>query len=331
MRTWLDKIKNAISNGIFWAEGLEGKTGEEKLELVAEKVAGLINIPLLPDWLEKPLKIAALKPFISLMVDKLNWLFNWDFGGKTLTDDQNSKLAEVVDAPVTVVAKAMSAVPKEASVDEKLEALYREYKITPVEPEPVPEAAPQEAAPVVALWDTSIAFVLAREGGYVDDPDDKGGETNMGITKATLAGACASGLVSHCDVKNLTRAEAERIYRSNYWDRYGWGDIPWPAGLCLFDATVHHGAGGMAKLAQRTANALGWKLDADGKFGPKTLESIQRITAADAKGYVGEFLRQRKKYFDDIIEKNGTQKKYKNGWHNRLKALAEIAGVKSPV
>ena len=121
MRDWLDKIKNALSGAVFWAEGLEGKTGEEKLELAAERIAGLVDIPFIPDWLEKPLKIAALKPIINLMVDKLNWLFNWDFKGAALTDEQNAKLAEVAEAPVTVAAKAMAGVPKEASIDEKLE------------------------------------------------------------------------------------------------------------------------------------------------------------------------------------------------------------------
>jgi hypothetical protein len=293
MWTWLDKVKNVISECIFWAEGLEGKTGEEKLNLVADKVAGLINVPFIPDWLEKPLKTAALKPIINLMVDKFNWLFDWNFKGATLTDEQNAKLAEVAEAPVSVVAKAMASVPKEASIDEKLEALYREYKITPGPQalDPIPasreetvETAHAQNPPVGRDWEKAIAFVLAREGGYVDDPDDKGGETNMGITAATLAGACAAGLVNHCVVKDLTRAEAERIYRANYWDRYGWDKIPWPACLCLFDATVHHGAGGMAKIAQRTANALSWKLDIDGKFGPKTLESTRESRKPTRRG-----------------------------------------------
>jgi lysozyme family protein len=333
---WLKQIGTPLKNAIFWAETLKGKTGEEKLNIVVEKITGLIpNIPGVPDWLETPIKRAALKPIVSLAVEKLNWIFGWNFKDATLTDEQAEKLAEVIEAPEPVVAKAMASVPADAPVDVKLEALYREYKVVPITPDPLPESHLEAiATPGVEStsdWDRSIAFVLAREGGYVNDPADKGGETNMGITAATLAGACAAGLVGHCNVKALTQDEAKKIYRANYWDRYGWGAVAWPASLCLFDATVNHGGGGMAKIAQRTANALTWKLDVDGKFGPKTLESIQRVTAADAKEYTEEFLRQRKKYYDEIIDRNNSQEKFRKGWYNRIKAIAEASGVKSPL
>jgi lysozyme family protein len=129
----------------------------------------------------------------------------------------------------------------------------------------------------------------------------------------------------------LTEAESATIYKANYWDRYRWGEIPWPVCLVLFDITVNHGGGGMAKIVQRTANALGWKLGVDGKFGPKTFEAIQRISEAQAAGFAQELLTFRKQCYDDIIARDSNQGKNKNGWYNRLKSLAAAAGVKSPV
>jgi lysozyme family protein len=100
---------------------------------------------------------------------------------------------------------------------------------------------------------------------------------------------------------------------------------------------VNHGGGGMAKIVQRTANTLGWKnaqglkLDVDGKFGPKTFEAIVRISEAQAANFAQELLVLRKKYYDEIITRDSSQERNKNGWYNRIRALATAAGVKSPV
>jgi lysozyme family protein len=82
---------------------------------------------------------------------------------------------------------------------------------------------------------------------------------------------------------------------------------------------------------QRTANALGWKLEVDGKFGPKTFEAIKQIPGGSESGFAQELLTFRKQYYDDIISRNPDQAKNKNGWYNRLKKLAAAAGVESPI
>jgi lysozyme family protein len=191
-------------------------------------------------------------------------------------------------------------------------------------------------------WTKSLAFTVNVEGGKnytgeangkytLKNPADKGGPTNRGITKDTLLAAYAQGIVKNDNLDILTADEAATIYKANYWDRYRWGEIPWPVCLALFDMTVNHGGGGMAKIVQRTANALGWKLEIDGKFGPKTFEAIVKISGAQPEGFTQELLVYRKRYYDDIIARDSSQEKNKNGWYNRLKALASATGVKSPV
>ena len=60
-------------------------------------------------------------------------------------------------------------------------------------------------------FEDCIDKVLEHEGGYVNDPNDLGGETNFGVSKKAYP---------DLDIKNLTRDEAKEIYRKDYWERY---------------------------------------------------------------------------------------------------------------
>src|SRR5437868_13590654 len=65
-------------------------------------------------------------------------------------------------------------------------------------------------------FDTCLAFTLREEGGYVDDPADPGGATNMGITLATYQEWSDPNL-AEIQVNDLTLRTARAIYRSLYW------------------------------------------------------------------------------------------------------------------
>jgi lysozyme family protein len=236
--------------------------------------------------------------------------------------------------------------PTPEEIDARIEELYQQYKVTPVTPVPVPipedEPAAKDPEPTPDLFAKALKFTANVEGGknYTGEangkytmlnPADKGGPTNRGITRDTLLAAYAQGIVKNNNLDTLTAEEAAAIFKANYWDRYRWGEIPWPVCLVLFDITVNHGGGGMAKIVQKTANSLGWKLDVDGKFGPKTFEAIVRISAAQASVFAQELLAFRKRYYDDIIARDPGQKNNKHGWYNRIKTLAAAIGVKSPV
>ena len=309
-----------------------GAPGAEKLETVANVIAAKFDIPYVPAFIEEPMKRAAIKYLATLAVEKLNWLFNWDFKGVTLSPEQAVKLSAATEAPVPEpLIKAGSL-----SLDERIETLLKDYQIQS-EPEPEIVSIFKEET-----WEKCMAFVSLAEGGknYAGEangkhallnPADKGGPTNRGITKDALLAAYAQGIVGNSNFDTLTKEEAEAIYKVNYWDRYRWGEIPWPVCLVLFDMTVNHGGGGMAKIVKRAANALGWKLEVDGKFGPKTFESIQRTSEAQPKEFTEELLRQRKRFYDEIVARDETQKKNLTGWHNRTERLAKAAGAASPV
>lgn len=83
-----------------------------------------------------------------------------------------------------------------------------------------------------ANFDRCMKFVLRWEGGYVNRPDDPGGETQFGISKRAFP---------MLDIKSLTEEEARDIYRTNYWLKAGCDKLEWPLCLVVFDTAVNMG------------------------------------------------------------------------------------------
>ena len=77
-----------------------------------------------------------------------------------------------------------------------------------------------------------MEFVFKWEGGYVNDPDDPGGETNFGISKKTYP---------KVDIKNLTKERARAIYKKDYWDMCLCDELDSPADIIVFDTAVSMG------------------------------------------------------------------------------------------
>jgi lysozyme family protein len=89
-------------------------------------------------------------------------------------------------------------------------------------------------------YNYALKQVLLSEGGYTNDPQDKGGPTNFGIT---LADYCAyinhSGTAT--DVMNMTQSQAAAIYRSKYWNAVSGDSLPSGVDYCVFDYGVNSG------------------------------------------------------------------------------------------
>ena len=175
-------------------------------------------------------------------------------------------------------------------------------------------------------FEKSLSFILSNEGGYSNDPRDNGGETNLGITQSTLDRARLEINDLPSSVRNLTRAQAEEIYRVMYWEESKADMMPYPLCTLHFDAAVNHGVGGAARLLQRTINnyaakaGIDVRVDVDGAVGPKTLSAL--CQCLDLKGNVSLiceiYCNEREKYYRSIVENNPSQKVFWNGWMNRL-------------
>jgi len=93
------------------------------------------------------------------------------------------------------------------------------------------------------LFKKALKFVLSREGGYVNNPNDRGGATNKGITQNTYNSYLQRKGRQGRDVRNITDAEVEDIYYSGYWLGAGCDKMsPIFAVLC-FDTAVNMGVG----------------------------------------------------------------------------------------
>jgi len=127
--------------------------------------------------------------------------------------------------------------------------------------------------------DTLLDELIAREGGYVDHPADRGGPTNMGIT---LGVARANGFAG--DMRRLPPAIARTIYRQLYWDGPGYAAVAqqnMALAAELFDTAVNMGPGVASTFLQRALNALNRNqrdypdLKADGAIGVRTLAALR--------------------------------------------------------
>jgi lysozyme family protein len=138
--------------------------------------------------------------------------------------------------------------------------------------------------------DTLIEEVLAREGGFVDHPADRGGPTRWGFTQAV---ARANGYDG--PMRSLPRDVAADIYRRLYWKRPRFDAVATRAPALaaeLFDTGINMGPRVATGFLQRALNALNRgatdyaDLRVDGAVGPATLAALDAFLAS--RGTLGE-------------------------------------------
>jgi lysozyme family protein len=157
--------------------------------------------------------------------------------------------------------------------------------------------------------DKAIGRVLAHEGGYTDNPNDPGGETNLGITWPTLLEAIRRGIVpADTTIKSLTAPAATAIYREMFWNPLG--AMHPAAKFQMLDAAVNHGIGNANRILQRAVGVAD-----DGKVGDITRAAIERFQAERGHNdLLLRFLAHRAKFMAKLT----TFKTFGAGWTNRI-------------
>lgn len=167
-----------------------------------------------------------------------------------------------------------------------------------------------------------LETLIAKEGGYSNDPDDPGGETIWGITERVARRNHYMGSMRH-----MTREQAKDIYRSEYWIRPGFSDVALHSQAIaeeLFDTGVNQGVAKASEYLQTALNVFNNEaqhyrdIAVDSDIGPGTLAALKTYLAK--RGALGEkvMLRalntlQGARYID-ITKARPRNEKYIFGW-----------------
>ncbi|WP_413718645.1 holin-associated N-acetylmuramidase [Silicimonas sp. MF1-12-2] len=173
--------------------------------------------------------------------------------------------------------------------------------------------------------------ILAREGGYANDPDDPGGATNHGVTIHTMRrlglDLDGDGRVSVSDVKRLTRRQAREIFIAEYFlkPRIDW--LPAPLQASVFDMQVNAGAHAV-RLLQRLLGRMGFSVLVDGAVGPLTRDAARQAAAAAPEHIADAYGIARRNYYYALADRRLASRKYarrrdggKGGWITRAEVF----------
>jgi len=116
---------------------------------------------------------------------------------------------------------------------------------------------------------TVLGLVLKHEGGFVDHPEDPGGMTNLGVTKAVWE-SWVGHPVSEREMRALTPEKVAPMYKRRYWDRVRGDELPSGVDLAVFDAAVNSGVGRGIKWLQEAMD-----FTPDGNLTPEVLAAAE--------------------------------------------------------
>ena len=169
--------------------------------------------------------------------------------------------------------------------------------------------------------------IVAREGGYVNDPDDPGGATKYGVTIGTMRrlgmDLTGDGRVDSADVQALSRPQAEAIFVEHYFHKPRIDRLPQLLQPSVFDMYVNSGSNAI-RILQRLLNDMGHGLQVDGAIGPQTVRAAL-AAAEDAPGHLADaYGIARRNYYYALADQRPASRKYarrrdggKGGWIKR--------------
>ena len=159
----------------------------------------------------------------------------------------------------------------------------------------------------------AVKEVLKIEGGYVNNPNDRGGETKYGISKRAYP---------NVDIKNLTLDKAKKIYYNDYWFNIKLDYIDnYNIQLELFDTAVNMGQYKAQTILQESLNLLNRNernfkdLAVDGVIGKNTILAYNKV---DKKVLYKVLNGLQFMNYVHIVERDKTQEVFFNGWMLRV-------------
>ena len=153
-------------------------------------------------------------------------------------------------------------------------------------------------------FDKCLHMLLEHEGGYVNNKHDKGGMTNLGVTKRVYDEWIGRESTEQ-EMRDLTPDDVAPIYKKNYWDRVKGDYVPSGVDWCLYDWAVNSGSGRPAKAVQRAVGAT-----PDGVIGKQT---VGLIMEKDPKFIIDYVYTVRQAFYEGLDD----YKHFGRGWSRR--------------
>ncbi len=166
----------------------------------------------------------------------------------------------------------------------------------------------------------AVSIVLLHEGGLSNDKEDRGGDTNFGISLRYLRDikidVDGDGDIDGQDIRKLTRQEAIFIYKKYWWDKYKYNDISnLDIATKIFDLSVNMGGIEIHKIVQRALNVIGSPVTIDGILGNKTFYAINN---SNSTKLLIAIRGQSKIFYINLIKTHPKYNGFKEGWLRRV-------------
>lgn len=168
----------------------------------------------------------------------------------------------------------------------------------------------------MSRFEDCLARILKHEGGYVNDPLDSGGRTNLGVTQRVWE-EWVGHPVTEADMKALTPQKIAPMYKLKYWNPSYCEVLPKGLDYVVFDFAVNAGTGRSVKTLQSAIGCV-----ADGVIGPKTMAVIND---ANTKDLIAKFSDARADFYQGIVARKPDQARFIKGWLNRVEESRKLA------
>ncbi len=154
----------------------------------------------------------------------------------------------------------------------------------------------------MTTFDEAFNFTIGNEGGYVNDPYDKGGETKWGISQRSYP---------RLSIKSLTKEQAKSIYHNDYWKPAYDELLNKDLSIRLFDMAINSGAYNAEITLQKAINHCGGNIVEDGDIG---MVSIKSSNLAHQGWLLERFRVERSKYYADCVDRKPNDLKFLKAW-----------------